>query len=335
MRTEETTKFLEAYRNKPARELVQQMMVLHYSEAILAHHPDRGHLDPQETLSRCENLVNQTFKRLNAASHNPSKLFPVLHQLSRLHQPQDAIWWKDFDLAYENYKHHNKLKIRYQQLKPHLWGNSLADIGCGGGDLVHYLKKNHYDFKICAGIDLMDWRTPALKDQIDFQQLDFSQPHQTSPTQYDTVTCIAVLHHVGNDDQSRSIFLQNIKSALTVAGRLIIEEDVLLPQEEIIRNEDYKRQIEHCKQHQALFPDFLAMDQGDQKDVLILIDFLANALATGVPQMPFPAGFLSLNQWKALLRKNGFSIKDVVIKGFSRGLFNRSSHVFFILQKAA
>jgi len=70
--------------------------------------------------------------------------------------------------------------------------------------------------------------------------LDFSQPGTKSKAQYDTLTTIAVLHHVGNTNDQISLFLGNLKSAMNPKGRLIVEEDVILPFDEIRNNAKYK-----------------------------------------------------------------------------------------------
>lgn len=332
MRTTEAKTFLTSFQNEKARDLVKKMMTHNYSEAILEHHPDHGSIDSTQIYNKCENLIHEVFGRLDDIRDQPEKLFPLFHQLSRKNPDRDAIWFEDFDIAYNHYKHHKKLFIRLEQLQPFLKGNSFCDIGCGGGDLVYFLKNQYAQFKEYAGIDVLDWRTESVKNEINFQMLDFSKPNTISQQKYDTLTCIAVLHHVGNTNESRSIFLNNIRSAITDNGRLIIEEDVILPQTEVQSNDSYKKQVEDKIKDQPLFAEFVALDRNDQKDAIIIIDLLANSLSGGVPEMAFPCGFKSLNEWTELFNQNSFEVEDVVIQGFHKGIFNRSSHVLFILK---
>jgi len=105
---------------------------------------------------------------------------------------------------------------------------------------VAFLKHHHKPFKEAAGIDVLDWRTESVENEINFQMLDFSQPGTKSKAQYDTLTTIAVLHHVGNTNDQISLFLGNLKSAMNPKGRLIVEEDVILPFDEIQNNAKYK-----------------------------------------------------------------------------------------------
>ena len=179
----------------------------------------------------------------------------------------------------------------------------------------------------------MNWRTEEVKDSINFQILNFSQPGTRSQKKYDTLTCLAVLHHVGNTLESIGVFLQNLKSAMSENGRLIVEEDVILPVSEIQSDNYYKEQVEERMRDQPLFSEFMKLGKADQKDVLILIDLFANALIGGISDMAFPFGFRTINEWNDLFIENGFELEDVQIKGFQMGLFNRSSHVYFILNQ--
>ena len=212
-------------------------------------------------------------------------------------------------------------------------GNSICDVGCGGGDLVYYISQNHSGFREFAGIDVMDWRTEAIRESINFQMLDLSQPGVASQTRYDTLSCIAVLHHVGHGDENIHTFLQNLRTALSPHGRLIIEEDVMLPSSEIEGNPLFREQAGKLGDKQQLFGKYLKLDTQAQKNVMILVDILANALTGGVTDMAFPFGFRTIDHWSRLFRENGYLLEETHISGFQPGLFNRSSHVYFILKQ--
>jgi 2-polyprenyl-3-methyl-5-hydroxy-6-metoxy-1,4-benzoquinol methylase len=225
-----------------------------------------------------------------------------------------------------------KLKNRYRQLKPFIRGNSYCDIGCGGGDLVAYLLDTHDEFHIAAGIDIMDWRTEKVKQKIDFQMLDFSRSNTTSKKQYDTLTCLAVLHHTGNQKETMIRFLKNVQTAMKPGGRLIIEEDVIIPVRDQSLNRNIKSQLELLNTQQKFLSDFLQFDQDKQKNIIISIDFLANCLAVGVPEMPFPCGFQTLGDWISIFDNTTLKLIEVRIQGFVKNNFNQSCHVFFILE---
>jgi len=257
----------------------------------------------------------------------------LLLRLSRGQEPRPSIWFREFDEAYEQYKHRQKLEVKLNQLKPFLREGAYADIGCGGGDLVAYLKKHYGAFTSFTGIDVMDWRSKAVRKEIDFRFFDFSNPSGTLPEKFDFATCMAVLHHVGKDDGSLLRFLGNIRDSLNVSGRLLVEEDVILPEAEINPSESYRNQVEQLKREQPLFGEYTMLPGRDQLAALILIDLLANSLAVGVPEMHFPFGFRSINRWMNLFNESGFEVEKVQINGFVRGTFNRSSHVFYLLQR--
>jgi hypothetical protein len=112
-----------------------------------------------------------------------------------------------------------------------------------------------------------------------------------------------------------------------------VEEDVILPEEEIKAERMYGVQAEQLKKDQPLFSGYLTLDQQQQKHALILIDLLANSLTVGVPDMDFPFGFRTINGWERLFREAGFTAEKIQINGFVGGTFNRSSHVVYLLQK--
>jgi SAM-dependent methyltransferase len=331
MREQEVTHFQEAFRNRASRELVRRMMIQHYAEAILEHHPDPDSLVRETIWQRTDQLCTAIFNEIGRLEGFPGSLYPLMQQLSRSHQPQSSIWFKEFNEAYEHYKHHRKLKLKMEQLAPFMQGASYADIGCGGGDLVAYLKKYYRGFSSYTGIDVMDWRSDSVREEIDFQVFDFSKPGAGSPRKYDMATCMAVLHHVGDNDESRLRFLDNVRNSLNPSGRLLIEEDVILPREEISASADYLEQVKALKMDQPLYPEYLALSGRGQEHALVLIDLLANALTVGVPDMDFPFGFKTIEGWKKLFMEAGYSVEKVQINGFVNSTFNRSSHVVYLL----
>ena len=332
MRTDEARIFLDAFRNQRARDFVMKMKISNYSSSILEHHPRKGNPGNEHVLRKCSLLINTIFEQIEAVQESPGELFPLLNKLSRKNPVQDEIWFPEFDEAYANYKHNRKLNNRYRQLKPYLYGKSYCDVGCGGGDLVAFLKKNHAHFNMCEGIDVLDWRTDEIKDEINFQMLDFSRPGTRSRFRYDTVTCLAVLHHVGNTDDELSVFLQNVGTAISRDGRLIVEEDVILPGYQVNENPVVRKQVERLSKKQPLFAEFVNFSENDQRDITIIIDIISNALCGGLPQMAFPFGFRSLNQWAAIFSGNNYRIADIEVFGYADGVFNRSGHVLFILE---
>lgn len=334
MHTEEAKTFLKAFRNRKAREFVRKMKTANYTGSILKHHPRKENLENEQVLKKCRFLIDTIFEQFEAVQESPGELSPLLNRLTRNNPARHEIWFAEFDEAYTNYKHYRKLNNRYRQLKPYLHGKSYCDIGCGGGDLVAFLKQNYQEFETCAGIDVLDWRTDGIKDEINFQMLDFSKPGTNSRYKFDTVTCLAVLHHVGNTDEALSLFLKNAGTAINKNGRMIVEEDVILPAYQTSANPDINKQVERLTQIQPLFAEFVRYSEVDQRDITIIIDVISNALCGGVPQMAFPFGFRSLNQWIEIFSRNNYNISEIEVLGYAEGVFNRSGHVLFVLTPA-
>lgn len=331
MKIQEARTFLKAFQNRNANLFVQLMMRQNYVEAIIEHHPDSASIDKGLVRKKCNVLVDGIFSQIEKIKDRPGELIPLFRKLSRSNPDKDSMWFIEFNEAYQNYRHNRKLTKRLKQLKPFLEGNSFCDIGCGGGDLIVFIKKNFPQFTEYAGIDVLDWRTDLVKEEINFQMLDFKQPGMKSLVRYDTLTCLAVLHHVGNTEEEISIFLNNIRTAIHTNGKLIVEEDVILPRHQTDPNDDYSSQLNTLATQQPLFGEFLKLDEEEQRAVIILIDFLANCLSVGVPDMAFPCGFKTIDEWTGIFIKNNFKVEEVKVQGFVEGNFNRSPHVFFIL----
>jgi 2-polyprenyl-3-methyl-5-hydroxy-6-metoxy-1,4-benzoquinol methylase len=333
MKIAEAEAFLAAFRDQDAHRLVYKMMTDHYADAILEHHPRPASLDPDHIRNRTRHLCSFLFEEIDRIVDDPSQLSPLLGKMSRGHDPRGEIWFREFNEAYDHYRHRRKLEVKLNQLIPFLAEGDYADIGCGGGDLVCFLKEHYGKFSSYTGIDVMDWRSEAVRDKIHFRVYDFSRPEGALPGRFHFATSMAVLHHVGSNDASLNYFLRNVGKSLHPGGRLLVEEDVILPEEEIEAERMYRVQAEQLKKEQPLFSGFLALDQQQQKHALILIDLLANSLTVGVPDMDFPFGFRTINGWERLFREAGFTVEKIQINGFVGGTFNRSSHVVYLLRK--
>lgn len=331
MKQKEIRAFMNAYGDNNARDMVQKMMIRHYADAVLEHHPDPTLLDKQIIRECTAALCGSIFHALDEIEGKPDELSGLLLRLSRGTAPRDPIWFRRFNEAYEHYRHRGKLEIKLKQLMPYLTEGDYADIGCGGGDLTAYLKQHYPGFSSCTGIDVMDWRSESVRELIRFRMFDFSRPKDPAPGAFDFATCMAVLHHVGNDDDSRIRFLQEVRKSMRPSGKLLVEEDVILPPDEIAGNEHFLRQVEKRCKKQPLFAAYLSLTREEQEHTLILIDLLANSLTVGVPSMDFPFGFETINGWIRLFGEGGWRVENVRINGFVPGTFNRSSHVVYLL----
>ena len=330
-RIHEAEIFLKAFQKERTRQFLYPFLLNNYTQAICYHYPGVL-LDKKRIKKQTAKLLDHIFNTFCYTS--PPEVFPHFHRLSRNNPKLDPVWFPEFIDAYKNYKHKRKLFNRYQQLMPHLNGSSYCDIGCGGGDLVQYILQQHVEFTKAAGIDTMDWRTPEIKSLIDFQMLDFTLKDSSSSISYDTLTCLAVLHHTGRMAKDMVNFLTNLKTAMNPKGILIIEEDVILPRDEIADLVDISTQLDQLSENQTFLSLFISMSYEEQRDIIIAIDFIANCLSVGVPDMPFPCGFQTIRTWLEIFEKVELKLVDVSIHGFVQNNFNQSSHVFFILEKS-
>jgi hypothetical protein len=69
----------------------------------------------------------------------------------------------------------------------------------------------------------------------------------------------------------------------------------------------------------------------DQLRFLMFIDYFANAITQGLPQMSMPFDFRAVEEWWAIFEAQGFRVQETLVMGFQKGNFNRSCHVWFVL----
>jgi hypothetical protein len=78
---------------------------------------------------------------------------------------------------------------------------------------------------------------------------------------------------------------------------------------------------------------YVDLPAGTQLRFLMFIDYFANAITQGLPEMDMPFNFRTLSEWWTLFGENGFRITETRLMGFQPGFFNRSCHVWFLLDK--
>ncbi len=123
------------------------------------------------------------------------------------------------------------------------------DVGCGTGELSPLFENRGY-----VGIDISpayigfaQKKYPAAFKVMDATRLDFTD------SSFDNALIVGVLHHM--DDETAHAVLRELHRILTPDGRLLVLEDVLLPQthpvgrlihrldkgDHIRRRQDYRR----------------------------------------------------------------------------------------------
>ncbi len=84
---------------------------------------------------------------------------------------------------------------------------------------------------------------------------------------------------------------------------------------------------------QPLLRSFVAMTLEVQQQVLALIDFFANAIAQGLPEMNMPFEFKTVPEWQQVLLQNGFRVNKSLVAGFEPGLMHKSCHVWLVCER--
>lgn len=84
---------------------------------------------------------------------------------------------------------------------------------------------------------------------------------------------------------------------------------------------------------QPLLQAFIQMPRGVQYQVLVLIDFFANAIAQGIPEMNMPFAFRSVREWREVLEANRLRIRRTLVEGFEPGRMHKSCHVWFMCDR--
>jgi len=89
-------------------------------------------------------------------------------------------------------------------------GNSVMDMGCGTGDLIRYLKDVEY-LGVDQSPDMLE-RAKELNPEAKFVQRNLYQMGDLP--KFDTVVCLAVLHHQPNIEPGLSILLKQAKKCV-------------------------------------------------------------------------------------------------------------------------
>jgi len=136
---------------------------------------------------------------------------------------------------------------------------------------------------------------------------------------FDTGLVIAVLHHVAAGD-----LLPLLGELRRACGRVIVEEDTyLLP--------PAGPETALALQRDPMLREFAALSPEDQLHYLMFIDYFSNAITQGLPQMDMPFNFKPVGEWQAVFAAQGWRVSQTLIMGFQPHYFNRSCHVWFVL----
>ena len=291
----------EALGNQKVTDFVEKFRKESYSANCLGHEEE------------IKAILEEAFRLLIQNKDDEEKFELAVKKITyQLFQKQNEDFW--FNRIYRDYKTDIKPEKTFNLLKDRLNGKRILDIGSGGGYLALKLFKAGYEV---LTTDVLDYRVKEAK-MLPFKRMSGVQiPYPDKSA--DTVLLFDVLHHIAGEEQPS--MLRELKR---VATRAIIEEDVYdLPDEA-----SFKEVIEKLE----LLKEFNSLEVKDQFQVLILLDYVSNALCQGLPQMNFPFNFRTVLEWQELFRKERFRIIEMKLLGFQEGHFNSSCHVLFVIK---
>lgn len=226
-----------------------------------------------------------------------------------LHRGEPDFW---FNVVYSRYKRDFKPGDRFGKLREWLSGNTILDVGCGNGLTSYALNQQGYEVCLTDVLDYRDER--ALK--LPFEAMLDPRTLPFTGKQFDTGLLFAILHHVGPGD-----LLLLLDCVRQRCARVIVEEDCY----------DVPDNLVKTVPGDSMMQEFSAFQSEDQLRILKFIDYFANAITQGLPQMHMPFSFKSVREWERLFHARGFRLIQTVLKGFQAHYFNRSCHVWFIL----
>jgi len=264
-------------------------------------------------------MVDRAFARLSGSqsdSVDPDQLVTVTSALLEdTFKKSDPSFW--FNRVYRRYKTQTKPEADFQRLQKLLPGQSVLDYGCGSGYLSARLAKGGYRV---LTTDVLDYRYAEAR-HLPFVQMASATDIAYPDDSVDVAVVLAVLHHINPDDLARVI--QRLRK---IARYALIKEDTYgLPE-----------QLEGLTERlaaQLLLRSFVAMPLGVQQQVLALIDFFANAIAQGLPEMNMPFEFKTVTEWEQVLGQNGFRVNKSLLAGFEPGLMHKSCHVWLVCER--
>jgi len=266
-------------------------------------------------------MVDEAFDALEHSQGilaNPAKLVDAASRLLKhTFRKDDPAFW--FNEVYHRYKTQIKPETDFNQLHKLIRGNRVLDYGCGSGYLAARLAKGGYTVYTT---DVLDYRYSEAK-HLPFLPMTSATDIPYPDDSIDTALVQAVLHHVDAGDLPRVI-----QRLAKMARHLVIKEDTYDVPGDLDR-------LAELIAAQPLLRRFVALPLEVQFQSLVLIDFYANAIAQGLPEMNMPFEFKTIPEWRELLHVNGIEVRGTFLAGFEPGRMHKSCHVWFVCERIA
>jgi SAM-dependent methyltransferase len=304
---------LEAHHGTRFQDLVGNPHILGFARQILI--PSYlEHVPGYETATL--ELLEKSFLALEQAAGDDCAFQEVVNSLiGEVFRKSDPDFW--FNRIYHRYKSQFKPQSRFAKLQPWLQGRRVLDLGCGDGLTGLVLQQNGFQVSMT---DVLDYRDEAAC-HLPFQAMVDPRVIPYPVDSFDTAIAFTVLHHV--DEENLVPLLDELRRT---SRRVIIEEDSYDIPEDLVDPMD-------ASEEPAQLRAYMALPVEDQVGYLMFVDYFANAITQGLPQMHMPFHFKTVREWQALFSERGFHVEQTLVKGFQQGYFNRSCHVWYILDR--
>jgi 2-polyprenyl-3-methyl-5-hydroxy-6-metoxy-1,4-benzoquinol methylase len=195
----------------------------------------------------------------------------------------------------------DRARTIYGQIRPHMEGSSLLDIGCGDGRISSLARGSHSAFKQIHLVDVVDIVQEELKtaSKLEFTPYEEGRPLPTGDKSFDTVLLLTVLHHA-----SDPVGLLNLAWRAATRKLIIIESVVGIETEEL-SNED-----------QIAFAAF--------------VDWFYNRVLHD--DIPVPFNFTTVEKWHSTFKD--YNMRLVETKHLGRDIeIGPEYHILFVLEK--
>ena len=200
----------------------------------------------------------------------------------------------------------------------------ILDVGCGSGILMNAIKAVNPEATI-VGIDINQSAVDTCIEQgLDAIYSDFHS-YAKSGEKFDCIIFSSVLHEFSSYDESRPFSEEPIEEALRDAWTLLKNGGLLIIRDGVRTDEDLQRGLVRIcfinpedsiwlERFRTDFPDickesfgkeFLTLD--DAKEFLYTFTWGEKSWNREVQER---FGILTVNQWKKLVRRKGFTIKN-------------------------